>query len=92
MANTCVITRDAENQELTLKVFDAAGAEAGTYGKVVLKIALEEAGNPSSPGHSMGKIIKFRETKGCDAGGNPVYCMVLRSEWYATALTADPET
>ena len=35
------------------------------------------------------KAIKLRETKGCDESGNAVYCLTLRSKWYAAALGTD---
>jgi len=83
---------DAENRQIIGQVTDATGTVVSAWGSVKLTLGKDPGTTPSSPGTNMGKEIKFRETKGCDEAGDPVYCMLLRSEWYATPLTADPET
>ena len=62
------------------------------WGKITLKLGKNPGTTPSNPGTTMGLDITLRETKGCDDNGDPVYCMMLRSEWYATAKTSNPTT
>lgn len=93
MANIVKARLDATNKQIVIEVVDdATGVAAGSFGSVTLKLGADPGTTPTSPKIAMGKEICLRETKGCDAAGNPVYCMVLRSEWYATPLTANPET
>jgi len=88
--NFVIIDRDANNKQLSLRVVDATGALVATYGSIKLVLGADPGGTPASPGTNMGKTVMFRETKGCDDTGTPMYCMMLRSEWYATPLTSDP--
>lgn len=93
MANIVKARLDATNKQIILEVVDdATGAAVTTYGTVTLKLGADPGTTPASPEYAMGQEIAFRETKGCDDAGDPAYCMMLRSPWYATALTSDPET
>lgn len=92
MANISKAYLDATNKKIVLEVVDDdSGLAAGSFGSVEIKLGAS-GGTPTSPGTAMGMTITLRETKGCDDAGDPVYCMMLRSEWYTTPLTADPET
>jgi hypothetical protein len=83
---------DAENKQIIGQVVDTDGAVISAWGSIKLTLGKDPGTVPSNPGTTMGKEIKLRETVGCDAEGNPVYCLMLRSEWYATPLTSNPET
>lgn len=90
---TARIRLDADNKQVVIEVVDAAGEVATSWGSVTLKLGKDPGTTPESPGHAMGTEIKLRETEGCDPEtGDPRFCMMLRSEWYNTALTSDPET
>jgi len=83
---------DADNNQILAQVTDAAGTVVTAWGTVKLKLGKDPGTVPTQPGHNMGMAIEFRETQGCDpTTGDPVYCMMLRSAWYATALTSNPE-
>jgi hypothetical protein len=82
---------DADNNQILAQVTDAAGTVVSAWGTVKLTLGKDPGTVPANPGHTMGKEIKFRETVGCDAEGGTVYCIMLRSEWYATPLTSNPE-
>jgi len=93
MANIIKARLDATNKQIILEVVDdLTGAAVTTYGTVTLKLGANPGGTPANSGIAMGKDIKLLETKGCDAAGTPQYCMMLRSTWYATALTSNPNT
>lgn len=84
---------DAENKQIIGQITDTSGGVISAWGTIKLTLGKDPGSVPSDPGHTMGKEIKFRETVGCDPeSGEPRYCIMLRSEWYETALTADPET
>jgi len=83
---------DAENRQIIGQVTDATGTVVSAWGSVKLTLGKDPGTTPSSPGTNMGLEIKFRETVGCDATGTPQFCMMLRSAWYGTAKTSDPET
>lgn len=83
---------DADNNQLIGQVTDATGTVVSAWGSVKLTLGKNPGGTPANPGHNMGMDICFRETKGCNDDGDPVYCMMLRSEWYATAKTSNPTT
>lgn len=88
-----VLAFDPENKQIRGQVLDASGAEVSGWGSIKLTMGKDPGTTPSSPGTNMGKEIKFRETQGCDPDtGDPKFCIMLRSAWYDTALTADPET
>lgn len=82
---------DADNNQILAQVTDAAGTVVTAWGTVKLTLGKDPGTVPTQPGHSMGMAIEFRETLGCDAEGAPAYCMMLRSAWYSTALTSNPE-
>lgn len=83
---------DAENKQIIGQVTDTSGTVVFAWGSVKLTLGNDPGTVPASPGTNMGKEIKFRETQGCDPDtGEPKFCMMLRSEWYNTALTSDPE-
>ena len=90
--NFVIIERDAENKKFHIRVIDSTGAEVGSWGSVSLVLGQNPGGTPANPGTTMGLEIKLRETKGCDAAGNDQFCMMLRSAWYSTAKTSNPET
>lgn len=93
MANIVKARLDATNKQIVLEVVDdSTGAVVTTYGSVTLKLGADPGTTPANSGIAMGKELEIRETKGCDDAGDPAYCMMLRSEWYATPLTSDPET
>jgi hypothetical protein len=93
MANIVKARLDATNKQIILEVVDdTTGATVTTYGQVALKLGADPGTTPTSPETAMGQPLAIRETKGCDSGGSPVYCFMLRSPWVAAALTADPET
>jgi hypothetical protein len=93
MADRIISLRfDAENKQLLGQVTDADGVVVSTWGSIKLTLGKDPGTLPADPGTNMGKEIKFRETAGCDAEGNTVYCMMLRSEFYTNPLTADPST
>ena len=81
---------DAENKQLLGQVTDSDGAIISAWGSVKMTLGKNPGTLPASPGTNMGKEIKFRETAGCDAAGVTMYCMMLRSEFYANPLTSDP--
>jgi len=84
---------DATNKRIVLEVVDATtGVRDYTYGPIIIEVGALAGGTPANPGNSDGEIIMLRETKGCDADGNPQYCLMLRSEWYDTAKTSNPTT
>lgn len=85
---------DAGNRQIVIEVVDSGtGVVNMSWGQVVLKLGMRPlVGFPTSPETSMGQPLAIRETKGCDAAGNPAYCFMLRSPWVPTSLTADPET
>jgi hypothetical protein len=90
--NFVIIERDADNKKFHIRVIDSAGAAVGSWGDVSLVLGQDPGTTPANPGTTMGLEIKLRETKGCDADGVDQFCMVLRSPWYATAKTSNPET
>jgi hypothetical protein len=94
MANIVKARLDATNKQIILEVVDdTTGAAVTSLGTVTLKLGADPGGAPAAnTGIAMGKDIKLRETIGCDDAGDPQYAMVLRSEWYATALTNNPGT
>lgn len=83
MANTCVIKRDADSQELVVEVVDPTGDVVATAGRIV--IALE---NPAQAPVGYQEVA-LRETKGCDDSGNTVYAMFLRTKWYSAPVLGD---
>ena len=85
MANTCVIKRDASAKELVLEVVDPTGAVVATAGRIVIALT-----NPAlAPANY--QELAIRETKGCNDAGDTVYCMVLRTKWYDTAVLPDQD-
>jgi hypothetical protein len=87
---TVSIKLDSENKEIVMEVLDAAGNSVPEWGWVFLQLGLEPEAITSSPGHTVGKAIELRETKGADPiTSEPVYAMVMRSPAYDTALTDD---
>lgn len=91
MADRNIILRfDATTKQILGQVTDADGAVVVAWGSVKLTLGKDPGTVPASPGTNMGKEIKFRETIGCDADGNQKHCIMLRSEWYDTAITSDP--
>lgn len=90
--NFVIIERDADNKKFHIRVIDSTGAEVGSWGSVSLVLGQDPGTTPANPGTTMGLEIKLRETKGCNDAGDPAYCMMLRSEWYATAKTSNPTT
>lgn len=90
---TIQLALDTENRQIMARLLDSAGAEVSTWGSVKIVLGADPGTVPASPGTNMGKEIKLRETQGCDPDtGDPMYCIMLRSAWYSTALTSDPET
>jgi hypothetical protein len=85
LANTCVISRDPENQKLVIEVVDELGDIVATAGRIVVGL-LDVADAPVGYREAL-----FRETKGCDDAGNPVYAMFLRTKWYPTAVRDDQD-
>jgi hypothetical protein len=94
MADIVKIRLDATNKQIVLEVVnETTGVAVAGWGKVTLKLGIDPMTLPTSPGDAMGLDIKLHETKGCDpTTGDPRYCMMLRSNWYVDAVTADPET
>ena len=94
MANIVKARLDATNKQIILEVVDdTTGAAVTTYGTVTLKLGANPGGAPAAnAGIAYGKDITLKETEGCDVNGDPQYCMMLRSAWYATALTSNPQT
>ncbi len=86
------IKLDAENKQIILNVVDADGVIQSDWGEIALTLGKDPGTTPTQPGTAMGEDVALRETKGCDADGNPCYCMMLRSPWYATPKTSNPET
>lgn len=90
--NYVIIERDADNKKFHIRVIDSSGAAVGSWGDVSLVLGQDPGTTPANPGTTMGLEIKLRETKGCNEDGDPVYCMMLRSEWYDTPKTSNPTT
>jgi hypothetical protein len=86
-----ILALDESTKEIFAQVTENDGTVVSAWGKVSLMLGKDPGTVPANPGHTMGKEIKFRETLGCDAEGAPAYCIMLRSEWYATPLTSNPE-
>lgn len=87
--NFVIISRDAKNLRLDVRVTDSTGATVATYGSVRLMLGQNPGTNPSDPGHTMGLEVKLRETKGVDASGADCWAMFLRSASYNAKKTAD---
>lgn len=88
-----LLALDPENKKITGKILDSTGAEVSAWGSIELVLGKDPGTTPASPGTTMGKTIKFRETQGCDPEtGAAKYCIMPRSEWYDTPLTSDPTT
>jgi hypothetical protein len=87
-----ILQLDGEGKAIVGKVVDAAGADVSTWGSITLELGKNPGGTPTNPGTTMGLEIKLRETKGCDDSGNTKYCMMLRSVWYDSPKTSNPET
>jgi hypothetical protein len=81
---------DAANHQITARLVDGETDPVPAWGSITLKLGEDPGTVPANPGHTMGKEIKLRETVGCDNEGNPVYCLMPRSEWYSTPLTSNP--
>lgn len=94
MANLTKIGAKTSDKTFTVQVVDdATGAVVSSWGSVSLKLGAAPGSVVAGTFITMGKEIKLRETVGCDpTTGDPRYCVMLRSEWYVTALTSDPET
>lgn len=86
-----MLALDAENKQILAQVTDTSGTVVSAWGSVKLTLGKDPGTTPANPGTTMGLEVKLRETQGCDAEGDPVYCIMLRSEWYATAKTSNPE-
>jgi hypothetical protein len=86
-----MLALDESTKEILAQVTQNDGTVVSAWGKISLMLGKDPGTTPANPGHSMGLEIKLRETVGCDEEGEPAYCMMLRSEWYATPLTSNPE-
>ena len=86
------LSLDADNNRFVAQVTDTSGTVLAGWGSIKLEVGLNPGGVPANPGTTMGKEIILRETKGCNDAGEPRYCMLLRSEWYTTAITSNPTT
>lgn len=84
---------DAENKQIIAQVLDPAdGSVVSAWGSIKLTLGKDPGTTPTQPGTNMGLEIKLRETQGCDPDtGDPVYFMCLRSEYYDTPKTSNPE-
>lgn len=86
--NTWVIELDAEAKKLTLEKRDSSGTLIATQPSVEIDLdalsAMISSADPASD-----RVIKLRETQGCDADGNAVYFWTLRSKFYTTPFGSD---
>lgn len=86
------IKLDAENKRIILNVVDSTGVIQSDWGEISLELGKDPGTTPTQPGTCMGEDVALRETIGCDPEtGAPKYCMMLRSLWYATPKTSNPE-
>lgn len=83
---------DEANRQIIAQVTDLDGVVISPWGSVKLTLGKDPGTTPANPGTNMGMDITFRETVGCDSAGVTKYCIMLRSIWYATAKTSNPET
>lgn len=86
--NSWVIELDAEAKRLSLRKVDSAGTLIATQPSVEIDLddlsAMISSADPASD-----RVIKLRETQGCDADGNAVYFWTLRSKFYSTPFGSD---
>lgn len=86
------IRLDAENKQIILDVVDASGNQVSAWGQIKLPLGKDPGTVGANPGTNLGQAIELRETRGCDpTTGDARYCIVLRSPWYETPLTSNPD-
>ena len=85
--NTWLIELEAEAKRLSLRKVDSSGTLIATTPSV--EIDLNDIAALASSTELTDRVLKLRETKGCDESGDPVYFFALRTKFYSTPLGTD---